>query len=55
LAWFDLSRFDKPRERSSGYVDATADHNVLKLTRPNEMSDLSLGNIDPERKLLWRL
>jgi hypothetical protein len=40
------------RPRVDRDVNATADPYVLELARSNEVADLSLGKIDPIRKLL---
>jgi hypothetical protein len=35
-------------------VNPTADHDVFKLTSLNQVADLTLGDPNARRKLLWR-
>jgi hypothetical protein len=36
-------------------MNSTADHDVLKLARLYQLADLTLGDPNTRRKLLWRL
>jgi hypothetical protein len=54
LAWLDLSRIEKARERAGWNVNTAADHDVLKLPGLNEMADLAVGKTNTRGELLWR-
>src|ERR1700746_3927713 len=54
LAWGDLFRLEKPRERANGDENATADRDVLELPNLYEVADLPLGDPDAPSELLRR-
>jgi hypothetical protein len=54
LAWGDLFRFKKPRERANGDENATSDRDVLELPNLYEVTDLALGDPDAPSELLRR-
>jgi hypothetical protein len=53
LAWRDLPSIKEARERAHREENTASDHDVLKLTGLDKMTNLPLGETDARGKLLW--